>query len=288
MAFRITRDRRFVRLAGSLTGALMVATSALPAQTSVVLRIRPRVGDTLYTRLDQQVEMTASAKIAAGDTSMTVRTTMLLLSRILVQGSDDEGTTVTAVTDSVAITATGSRATVPPDSYRRQLQGQRVRMRITPLGSASLVASEAGLNPDLASVISQIPATLPERAIAIGESWKQSMVIPLAGARSATRGAILHATYRLDSLSRNGNIAYISMKGTLSQDSTKVNSSRGIRLTTSGSIQGLMLVDRRRGWWTDTRATITVNSLYSPLAGGAPATRVLTRITQHMRTTSNR
>jgi hypothetical protein len=288
MAFRITRDRPFSRLTGALTGALMLLASALPAQTSVVLRIRPRVGDTLYTRLDQQVEMTASARIAAGDTSMTVRTTMLLLSRILVQGSDDEGTTVTAVTDSVAITATGSRASVPPDSYRRQLQGQRVRMRITPLGSASLLASEAGLNPDLASVISQIPATLPERAITIGESWKQSMVIPLGGARSVTSGAILHATYRLDSLSRSGAIAYISMKGTLSQDSTKVNSARGIRLTTSGHIQGLMLVDRRRGWWTDTRATITVNSLYSPLAGTVPATRVLTRITQHMRTTSSR
>ena len=288
MARRFTGSRKISRVAGVITGALAIAASALPAQSSVVLRIQPRVGDTLYTRLDQSVEMTASAKVAAGDTSMTMRTTMLLLSRILVQGSDDEGTTVIAVTDSVAITATGSRATVPPDSYRRQLQGQRVRMRITPQGSASLVASEAGLNPDLQAVISQIPATLPERAIAVGESWKQSMVIPLGGARSVTGGAMLNATYRLDSLSPNGSIAYISMKGTLTQDSSKVTTARGIRLTTSGSIQGVMLVDRRRGWWTDTKATIIVNSLYSPVAGTAPATRVLTRIVQHMRTTSHR
>ncbi|HJU89058.1 MAG TPA: DUF6263 family protein [Gemmatimonadaceae bacterium] len=274
---------------GALTGALTIAASTLPAQSSVVLRIRPRVGDTLYTRLDQLVEMTASTKLGASDTSMQVRTTMLLLSRILVQGSDDEGTTVTAVTDSVAISATGSRASVPPDSYRRQLQGQRVKMRITPQGSASLVASEAGLNPDLQAVISQIPATLPDRAIAVGETWQQSMVIPLGGAtRSATSGAILHATYKLDSLSPNGSVAFISMKGTLSQDGPKVDRARGVRLTSSGNIQGMMLVDRRRGWWTDTRATITVNSLYTPVTGRGPSTRVLTRITQHMRTTSNR
>jgi hypothetical protein len=226
---------------------------------------------------------------------MTVRTSMLLLSRILVQGRDDVGTHVIAVTDSVAITATGSRAAVPPESYRRQLQGQRVRMVITPQGSASLVDNQSALNADLQSVISQIPATLPERAMAVGESWKQSMTIPLMGGRSSGRnsgnaagGATLHATYRLDSISRGGAIAFISMRGTLSHDTAKVDPVRRVRLTSSGNIEGLMLVDRTRGWWTDTRATITVTSIYSPLYGSGPPTRVLTRITQHMRTTAGR
>jgi hypothetical protein len=270
-------------------GALALSCSPLAAQsaTGVVLRIRPRVGDTLYTRLDQQVEMTASSSQGGIDTSMTVRTTMLLLSRIIVQGSDDAGTTVIAVTDSVAISATGARATMPPDSYRRALQGQRVRMRITPQGSASLLESEVGLNPDLQAVISQIPATLPDGPIELGGSWSQTMVIPLGGARSAN-GATLHATYRLDSLSANGGIAYISMRGTLSNDSTKLDPVRRVRLASSGNIQGLMLVDRRRGWWTDTRATITVSSTYSPLSPSRAPTRVLTRITQRMRTTISR
>lgn len=266
--------------------------SPLPAQssTAVLLRIRPRLGDTLYTRLEQQVEMTALARQGRSDTTMVVRTTMLLLSRILVQGRDDMGTHVTAVTDSVAITATGSRAAVPPESYRRQLQGQRVRLVITPQGSASLLEGQAGLNADLQAVISQIPATLPERPISVGEAWRQTMIIPLSSGRAGSRstGATLNATYRLDSISTGGAIAYISLRGTLSNDSAKVDPVRRVRLSSSGNIEGLLLVDRTRGWWTDTRATITVTSLYSPLYGGGPTTRVLTRITQHMRTTTGR
>jgi hypothetical protein len=54
MEHRITRRRSLI-----LAGALALTVSPLAAQPSaVLLRIRPRVGDTLYTRLEQQVEMT--------------------------------------------------------------------------------------------------------------------------------------------------------------------------------------------------------------------------------------
>lgn len=269
--------------------ALLLTARVAAAQSSgIVLRIAPRVGDTLFTRLEQVMEMTASTRVARGDTSMTVRTEMLLLSHILVQGRDDDGTTVIAVTDSVAVDASGGQAMRAPESYRRQLQGQRVRMLISPQGSASLVQSDRPLNPDLQAVISHMPATLPDRRVSVGSTWTQTMTIPIGGQGGDKGGATLEALYRLDSLASGGQVAFISVRGTFSRDTVGTDPVRGVQLSSRGTIEGWMQVDRRRGWWTDWLATITVTSTYSPVRGGRAPTRVLTKIRQRMKTSPPR
>lgn len=267
--------------------ALLVLTSPVTAQRprAVTLHIKPHVGDTLYTRFEQEVEMTGTAHVGDADTTMTMTSSMLMLSRVLVQGSDESGTTVTTVTDSVALVSTGMESMVPPDAVRRAMQGKRVRLRIAPDGSATVLDAPNELTPDLRAVVSGMPATLPDRPVAVGGSWEKIMEIPVAGQSGAGRAATLRTTYHLDSLSGDGAVAYISMRGTLTRDSTALPLPQGIRITSSGSITGTMRVDRRRGWWTDSRATIALTSILTPVAaGGGPPMHVRTTIRQRMRT----
>lgn len=93
---------------------------------------------------------------------------------------------------------------------------------------------------------------------------------------------MVRATFRLDSLGRNGDIAYISMKGTLSHDHSDGSDSE-----LEGWMSGTMQLDRRLAWITDTRAIIDVESTVKPATGGQPM-RVRTKITQVLRARSAR
>ena len=93
---------------------------------------------------------------------------------------------------------------------------------------------------------------------------------------------MVRATFRLDSLGRNGDIAYISMKGTLSHDHRDGSNSE-----LEGWMSGTMQLDRRLAWITDTRAIIDVESMVRPATGGQPM-RVRTKITQVLRARSAR
>ena len=263
--------------------AAVVRPLTAQSNTTVSLRIRPKVGDTMYTRFEQEVEMTGTRHVGGADTTMTLTSTMLMLSHVLVQESDERATTVLTITDSVA-TAGASRLS-PPESVRRALQGKRVRLRIATDGSAAVLDAPDDLGPDLQAVVSGMPATLPEQPIIVGATWEKVMAIPLPGETDVQHGATLRALYRLDSLSTDGDLAYISVRGTLTRDSTAAALPQGLRVVSTGNISGSMRVDRKRGWWVDSRATIAVKSTLTP-AGATRATplQVQTRITQRMRT----
>ena len=161
--------------------ATFVAAVPLPAQGGlrpVSLRIKPRVGDTLFTRSEQQMEMTATTRLGSVDTTMTVHTSMLMLSHTIVQESDEDGTTVASVTDSVAVSSTGGRSAKPSEDTRRALQGKRVRMRITPQGTATVLDGPDAPSRDVQALFAQMPATLPARPVAVGETWTQQTAIP--------------------------------------------------------------------------------------------------------------
>src|SRR4051812_28044432 len=72
----------------------------------ITLAIKPRIGDTLRMRLDQESEMTGVRKTTAGELSAMVVTTMKMFSRAIVEGANDVGTAVLAVTDSVRLSTT--------------------------------------------------------------------------------------------------------------------------------------------------------------------------------------
>ena len=276
------------RLLISLLWLAAAVARPLVAQSgnAVSLRIRPRVGDTMYTRFEQEVEMTGTTRVGGADTTMTMTSNMLMLSHVLVQASDDRATTVLTVTDSVAMaTSGGASVLAPPESVRRALQGKRVRLRVASDGSATVLDASGELGPDLQAVVSGMPATLPERPIVVGATWEKVMAIPVAGDTHAQPGATLRTLYRLDSLSADGDLAYISVRGTLTRDSTAAVLPQGLRVTSTGNITGNMRVDRKRGWWIDSHATIAVKSTLTP-SGGARANpvQVQMKITQRMRT----
>ena len=63
----------------------------------------------------------------------------------------------------------------------------------------------------------------------------------------------------------------------------------GVKVDMSGTLAGNLQVDRHRGWMTDSRVTITVNSLLTPPEGSpAEPVRFRMKITQRSRTLDNR
>lgn len=257
-----------------------LAASPLAAQQRFLLQVHPRAGDTIRMRLDQQVEMSGTARVGGVDSTMTVTTAMQVHTRCVVQGSDAAGTTVLATTDSVRISSNGERPG-EIERARRAIQGRSVRLHLTPDGAASVVDDgDETQSPELRAVFAQMPATLPPKPVSAGETWTRTMEIPSAGG-GAGGGGTLTATFRLDSLSRGGDVAYVSMRGSLSRPPA----SPAARVNMTGTVAGTMQIDRRRGWMTDARTTLTVNSLVTPpvAARGGPM-RVRMKMTQWLRT----
>ena len=285
--------RRSARGMGILAIALAMAALPLQAQRSrtVTLRINPRAGDTLYSRFEQTVEMSGTTHVGSVDTTMTMKSSLLLLSHIIVNASDSSGANVTAVTDSVALSSWRMGRPMPSETARRGMQGKRIHLQIAPDGSATVLDAPDELASDVRAAVSAMPSTLPDRPMKIGATWKKTTAIPMSpgtggGERGAGRAAMLIATYRLDSLSRDGSVAFISMHGIVQRDSSAAPLSRGIRVISNGTITGSLRVDRHRGWWTNSDATITLESILTPGSSSPDARpmRVLTRIEQRMHT----
>ena len=268
----------------SMARAQTPVTSRMALPSRFMLEIRPKTGDTLHMRLDQQVLMTGTTKVGRNDSTMSVLTSTHVLARVVVEGSDPAWTNVLTLTDSIGIVSRGGRSQKRGEDARRTLQGKRLRMRISPEGNAEITENPDGLSDELALMVGRMPATLPKHAVSVGQTWTQDIGVPLAG--TGNRGAgVLQTTFRLDSLSPEQRIAYISMHGTFKRDSlTQGDLPAGAKLSSTGILKGSMRVDRMRGWMTDSRATITVNSLLTPPPGTSDQPmRFHMRISQHMR-----
>ncbi len=281
------RGVRYACAAALVCAAGLMAASPAGAQPHgrrVALRIAPRVGDTIQTRLEQSMDLDGTSRVGAVDSTLHVHSELVLHSRIIVEASGAGGTTVLTHTDSATARSHGGRSASTSQALRAAFVGKQVRLRISPQGSATVLAAPQGLRPDVASIISQMPAMLPTEPKAVGESWANAMTIPIAGQDDAG-GATLETTYRLDSLSRDERVAFISMRGRLTRDSTAGRLPSGALLSSKGTLSGSLVVDRARGWWKDARTTIHVRSVVTPPPGGqaAPATLQLT-ITQRLRT----
>ena len=93
----------------------------------------------------------------------------------------------------------------------------------------------------------------------------------------------MRAVFKLDSLARNGELAYVSMRGDIVSDAD----TQGLEL--AGNVSGAMRVDRLRGWMTDSRFSVLIRSLVTPpaVSGMAPM-HFVTKVTQHLRTMDKR
>jgi hypothetical protein len=282
---RTASDRGWATAIARVALALMClalgATAAFAQPQPVSLRIEPPVGETMRMRLDQRVEMSGTTRMPAGDSTATVITTLLVISRTFVERRDRDASILLTSTDSVAASSTGADSLTVALEARRAMQGKRVRLRIAPDGATEVVAGDAGGSAELNALFAQMPATLPNTPVAVGQRWSRVMMAPL-GTAGGKEGGKLQATFRLDSLSRNGERAYVSLHGILSRPPSAKDG--WATLTLSGSMTGGLVIDRHRGWINDARMSYVVRSVVTPNSGGtADAMRFHMKVTQWVR-----
>lgn len=291
-------NRRKAPALVSLVALALAAAIAFPRYASaqtVVLQIRPRVGDTLAVRLDQQVEMTgvpdncvASAAVSrqqekdkatprtCSEMTRHMTTRMEVFSRAIVRGSTSDATILLALTDSIRTSASAVAGRISAPT-RVSTPRNPVEFRVSGDGGAQVTSTDA--SDELRAVFGQMPPMLSRKPVSVGERWVRQMPIPLSS-RPGARG-LVRATFQLDSLGKNGDVAYVSMRGTFSHDQGEGSDSEVM-----GSLAGTMQLDRRLAWITETKATIDVRSKVKA-ATGTPMT-VKTRITQLLRAARTR
>ena len=267
--------------------AIAALLPALAAAQPVLLETRPTVGDTVHLRMEQTVEMKGTTRVGERDSTMTMTTRMAILARAMVLGRDSASARVLMVTDSVVMDGPGA-PNASLEQGRRALEGSRVETRLFPDGSSEMLTEASQLTDQLRSLMAQVPASLPRTAVQVGERWSRVVTVPVQAQGGATRMASLKTTFRFDSLSRNREVAHISLLGELSR--TAEDSAKGAPdIGMTGTIRGGLTVDRKRGWMTDSRAVITLKSVVPPPAGSkAHPMRFNFTITQRMRALDKR
>ena len=275
--------------------AVMVTSASISMAQPVLLQIKPHSGDTIAVRLHQKVELTATpADCSAGNATprrparelerkqacaaapRQMTTVTEVFSRAIVQGASRDGAMILAVTDSIRTAM--SRGGKPGVPKRVAQRDGTMKLRVSKDGGAEVLDSDA--SEELRAIFGQMPATLSKQPVAVGEKWKREMRIPIAGEAGAM--GLVRATFQLDSLTKNGDIAHISMRGTLSHDHRDGSNSE-----LDGWMTGQMQLDRRLAWITETRAEIDVTSIFRPAAGGEPM-KVRTRVSQLLKAATTR
>lgn len=273
-----------------VVGVMLIAASAAQAQP-VLLQISPHVGDTLSVRMNQRVEMTGTSSGCpsgyatprrntkanpesrlCAQSSRHMTTMMEVFSRVIVHKTGKEGALVTTITDSIRTSvSSGNAKNAAPVKVKNR--NDEIDMRVAKDGGAEVVDEDA--SDELRAIFGQMPAVLSRKPVSPGDTWKRQMRIPLAGEAGAT--GLVSATFQLDSLGHNGDVAYISMHGNLSHDHMDGSVSE-----LTGWLSGTMQLDRRLAWITDTHATIDASSTVRGVTGGSPMV-VHTRVTQQLK-----
>jgi hypothetical protein len=273
-----------IRTGSRLSAAVALCLSTAAGAQSVSLRIHPRAGDTLHTRLEQRMEV-SSADEDGDPRGKPIATSVVIDSRTIVQSSLATSTVVLTIVDSADMHTTDVHGADQIAAAERMLRGQRLLLQLAVDGSVEN-ARDAGGRPvsrDFADAMSAMPAVFPRYPVHVGDRWTREMPLPSSGPLGARGMGYVNARFRLDSLSRDARVAFVSMQGDIKPAST----SDGVQLT--GAISGTMRVDRDRGWMTDSQFTVLLRSLVTPPPGtGRSPMRFITRVTQRLRTMDKR
>jgi len=166
----------------------------------------------------------------------------------------------------------------------RQLEGRSMRLRLSPDGTVGMAQKGREVPKEVSDIVDVMPASFPRDSVSVGESWTREMPIARGSTLGAPVGGVVRANFRLDSVSRSGDVAYVSMQGTLDQQPAPATSEASI----SGTVNGTMVVNRRRGWLSETRflvqmrSTVTSKTTTPGTASPTPM-QFRMKITQHMR-----
>ena len=268
---------------GRLTLLAVVFFARAAVAQPVLLQIRPHIGDTLRMHLSQTVDITGTTRGARTDSMRSMTTSIEVFTRAIAQQWTSDGTLMQTITDSVAMNPASAASL--EDLRRRTMQARKVWLRVSTDGAMELV-DDGDANSELRHIFGEMPAVLSRASVSVGDKWTREMQIPLSSEPGAV-GAV-RATFRLDSLGRNGDIAYISMRGTMSRINTPGAAPAGPGYGTTGQLSGTIQIDRRLGWITDSRSTIIVRSTITSASSkkGEPERapmQVRTKITQWIR-----
>lgn len=260
--------------AAAVAVVLSVALARPAHAQRVRLEIRPQVGDTIHMRLDQEIEVSGSTLAAAGGPkSMTgsihVRTRAIPLRKLA------SGSLVRAVTDSVALTPIGG---VPVTTPKSALEGARVTMIVGHDGGMQVIDTGEH-DGETTPFFPPTAPMLPTSAVNVGGRWKRTLELPIGNGSAGI--ARVEANFRLDSLSGNGDIAYITMNGTLNRIGETGRAGGSQRST--GTLSGSMQLDRRLGWITDTHLVLNVNTVITSGDASRSPAQVQMKVTQRLR-----
>lgn len=251
----------------------------------VLLRVHPHVGDTLHTRLEQQTEVSTTVPGAGVRTTKSVSTSVVLNSRTIVQASSPTSTLLLTIVDSADLHTSDAHGAEQVAAAERTLRGQQMTLRLGADGTVESARDAHGvpMPRDVADAMAAMPAVFPRHLVAVGDTWTRELPLPAGGPLGARGAGRVNAVFRLDSLDRAGTLAYVSMRGEILPDGPRES------VELSGGVAGAMLVDRVRGWMTDSHFVVTVRSLVTPppSTGLAPM-RFVTRVTQRLRTMDKR
>jgi hypothetical protein len=268
------------RLRWSAALLLLASSAACPRSAwaqRMVLELRPRFGDTLRMRLDQTTEVSGSRQGKAE--SKQVVTTLRMFSRAIVESSAPVAAMILAVTDSVDVSSTDERALPLAKATQAQLEGRQMRLRLSPDGTVSVADGQARVPKEVTDLVAGMPASFPRGSVAIGDTWLREMPIPPSTSFGVPFGGVVKAAFRLDSISSSGDLAYLSLRGTVLQPGAPVAADKG---ALAGSVSGSMIVDRRRGWLSESRFLVQMRATIVPPGGTTPM-QFRMKITQHMR-----
>jgi hypothetical protein len=246
-AFVAARSRFLATL-----GMTLLLASGLEAQKPVTLQLRPRIGDTIWMRLEQETALSSKRVDLKSPSPTIMSTTTVTYSRAVVESGVATSTTIVAITDSVFVSSADQIAKGIAPTNQRQMQGQSARLEIAPDGSLAM-ASESGTPTKVTTArpASLIPATFPPKPVSVGDKWVREAPLP-AGTSQLGASVVgwVHATFHFDSLTRNGELAWVSVKGKLQPDPSNTRRD-GVATVDDGSLEGYMVLDRARGWLTE-------------------------------------
>jgi hypothetical protein len=278
------RSRWLARIAlacAASSGLARTVVAQAASAEGIVLRLHPRVGDTLRTRLEQVTEVSEAR--TSGTAARPMTTTVTVLTRTIVQASRQATTTVLTIVDSATVHSSDAHGAAMSAQAEKVLRGQRLVVQLAEDGSVEGARDARGVAVprDVADAMAAMPSVLPRRPVAVGERWRREMPLPSAGPIGAAGGAQVRAEFRLDSLS--GDVAFVSMHGQIVSE----RDARGVDM--SGSMNGAMQIDRARGWMTDSFFTLLIRSVVTPPSGmGMQPMKFVTKVTQHLRTMDKR
>jgi hypothetical protein len=249
----------------------VVASSASAMPQKLMLELRPHAGDTVRMELNQTTEVSGALLGAPG---APVSTTLKMFSRAIVESVAPIASLILAITDSVDVTSTDVHARALGAEAEREMEGRQMRLRLWPDGTVTLNDGASSVPREVSDLISVMPASFPSKPVGVGDTWMREMPVPTGESLGIPEGSVVRAKFRLDSTSADGVLAYVTMNGTL------VPATKAATESVGGSVNGSLVVNRKRGWLNESRFLLVLRSI--AVRGKSDAKDFSVKVTQTM------